>query len=173
MADVSIRPAAGEDLPQILALYAQARAFMRRTGNPDQWGEAYPPETLVRADIAAARSYLCLDGERPVGVFVFAPGPDPTYAKIQDGGWTLDKPYGVIHRVVSDGSVRRLTDRIYAFCKDRAPYLRGDTHRDNRIMQRAFERSGFERCGTIFLADESPRIAYEYIAPGLRSDVKK
>ena len=34
--------ATAADLPQILAIYAHARAFMAQHGNPNQWG-ASPP----------------------------------------------------------------------------------------------------------------------------------
>lgn len=39
--------------------------------------------------------------------------------------------------------------------------LRGDTHERNLPMRRAFERNGFERCGTIWVEDGTPRIAYQ------------
>ena len=40
--------------------------------------------------------------------------------------------------------------------------MRGDTHEDNLPMQRVLEKNGFQRCGTIFVEDGSPRIAYQY-----------
>ena len=43
--------------------------------------------------------------------------------------------------------------------------IRIDTHEGNLPMQRALEKSGFARCGTIFLKggaeDGDPRIAFE------------
>ena len=56
---MEIRKATMEDLPRILALYEQARAFMKANGNPDQWGDNYPEPELVRQDIAGGHSYVC------------------------------------------------------------------------------------------------------------------
>ena len=46
-----IRPASFTDLPQIMEIYAAARDFMRRSGNPGQWIDGYPQETVVRRDL--------------------------------------------------------------------------------------------------------------------------
>ena len=47
-----IRNASIEDLPRILNIYAYARDFMARNGNPNQWGKTNPPEAQLRLDIA-------------------------------------------------------------------------------------------------------------------------
>ena len=45
-------------LPRILEIYEKARVFMAESGNPDQWGTAYPPEEMIRQDIRkAAENY--------------------------------------------------------------------------------------------------------------------
>lgn len=44
-----------------------------------------------------------------------------------------------------------------------AAAVRLDTHADNVPMQRAAEVLGFQRCGTIWVEDGSPRIAYELL----------
>ena len=41
--------------------------------------------------------------------------------------------------------------------------LRADTHADNLTMQRCLEREGFVRCGTIYVEDGTPRVAFERI----------
>ncbi|MDR1765459.1 MAG: GNAT family N-acetyltransferase [Lachnospiraceae bacterium] len=55
-----IRKSAPADLPAILQLYEDARAFMRGAGNPTQWGDYFPPVDMVREDIASGRSYVCV-----------------------------------------------------------------------------------------------------------------
>ena len=66
---MKIRNARMEDLPEILKLYAEARAFMQKTGNASQWGMSYPPAQRVDADIREGKSYVCeADGEL-AGVF--------------------------------------------------------------------------------------------------------
>ena len=39
---MTIRPARPRDLPALLELFEAAKAFMARTGNPNQWAPAIP-----------------------------------------------------------------------------------------------------------------------------------
>ncbi len=160
MAD--IRPARAADLEAMLAVYASARAFMARTGNPRQWAGGHPRRELLEQDIAQGRSYV-MEGEDGAvhAVFFYAPGPDPTYNLIEDGAWPDDEPYGVIHRIAGDGQLKGVLAAAVAFCRERSPHLRMDTHHDNVVMQRALEKAGFARCGVIYLENGDPRIAYQ------------
>lgn len=156
-----IRPAAPADLEAMLDIYAAARAFMARTGNPRQWGDGYPRRELLEQDIAQGHSYV-IEGEDGAvhATFFFAPGPDPTYAVIEDGAWPTDRPYGVIHRIAGDGQVRGVLAQAVAFCRAGGVDLRIDTHRDNRVMQSALAKQGFQYCGIIHLGNGDPRLAY-------------
>lgn len=160
-----IRHAEERDLPAILAIYAYAREFMAENGNPTQWAGGFPPESLLRDDIAKRSLYVVTkeETERVCGVFFFAVGPDETYAQIEQGAWLSDGVYGTIHRVAGDGTVHGLLRQAVAYCEQYTPHLRIDTHEDNRIMQHAIERCGFWRCGIIHVSDGTPRIAYEKI----------
>lgn len=155
-----IRQATPQDLQAVLAIYAHARESMRASGNPTQWGDSYPPEDLVRADIRRGVSYVLTQGEIPCAVFAFLAGPDPTYANIEQGAWPDDAPYAVVHRVASDGRQKGVLRRCLAFCEARADHIRIDTHADNHIMQHLLESCGYRRCGIIYTDDGSPRIAY-------------
>ena len=160
-----IRKSTEADFERMMAIYERARRFMAAQGNPNQWGPTHwPPEALIHRDIAAGNSYVCVHEGRVVGTFYYIFGRDiePTYARIQDGAWLDDSPYGVVHRIASDGTAKG----VGAFCLDWAfgqcGHLRIDTHGDNRVMQRLLEKLGFARCGTIFVEeDDYPRIAYE------------
>ncbi len=158
-----IRKAVTEDLPVILDIYRHARQFMAENGNPGQWGAHYPPDSLVKNDIEQKQLYVLAEDSQIHGVFLFAPGPDPTYQIIEQGSWLSDAPYGVIHRVASDGTVHGFLRLAVRYCEQQTPHLRIDTHRDNLIMQRAIEKNGFSRRGIIFTDDGSPRIAYEKV----------
>ncbi|AKK11999.1 GNAT family N-acetyltransferase [Corynebacterium uterequi] len=156
-----ITPATLSDLPRMLDIYATARDFMARAGNPTQWAGGYPSEQLLRQDIAAGDSFLVRDDDGVVrATFMFHVGEDPTYTRI-DGAWPNDAPYGTIHRVASDGSVRGVVATIVEHCARQIPNLRADTHRDNAPMQRALAATGFELCGIITLPDGSERLAYQ------------
>ncbi len=138
---------------------------MAAHGNPNQWGPTgWPPETLIRTDIAAGKSFVCAENGRIVGVFFFAQGRDvePTYREISGGGWLDGSPYGVVHRLASDGSARGTGQFCIDWAYRRCGHLRMDTHGDNTVMQNLLQKCDFVRCGIIHvLEDDDPRIAYE------------
>ncbi|MFR1722972.1 N-acetyltransferase [Emergencia timonensis] len=158
---MKIRTATILDLERILEIYAYARTFMAQTGNPTQWGDGYPKKELLTKDIEQGQLYVMEEKNEIHGVFVFIIGADPTYEVIKDGAWPDNSPYGTIHRIAGDGQVKGLLQLCVAFCKTQIKILRIDTHHDNRIMQRAIEKNGFQRCGIIYTANGSPRIAYQ------------
>ena len=158
----SIRNAELTDLPRLEEIYAYARSFMARTGNPNQWGTKNPPTAQLAEDIRRKELYLLEDAVGIHGVFYFAMGEDPTYQTIYEGSWLSREPYGTIHRVASDGSGGVFVSAL-RFCKSRTDHIRIDTHHDNQVMQRLVEKHGFSRRGIIYISDGSPRIAYEYL----------
>ena len=160
-----IRKATPADLPAVEAVYALARTFMAKNGNPTQWGTTYPATELLEEDIRLGRLFVDTAEDRVCGVFMFTVGEDdPTYAYIEDGAWLDNSPYGVIHRIAADGTVPGVLGRALSFCRECCSHLRIDTHADNHIMQSRLAKQGFARCGTIYVEDGSPRIAYEWLA---------
>lgn len=159
---IKIRLAIEHDIPAVMDIYAYARQFMARTGNPGQWTDGYPSLEILREDLRQGNSYVCEDAAgKVVGTFCFRPGPEPNYRVIYDGRWLNDTPYGVIHRLASDGTQRGLADECIAWCAARCPELRADTHRDNAIVQHILRKNGFVRCGTILVENGTPRIAFQ------------
>ncbi len=157
-----IRPTVPGDLQDLRRIYAAARAFMKATGNPNQWGDIKPLEADLLSDMALGNGYLILQDGRPVGAFALIFGEDPTYGRIDDGAWLDDqKPYATIHRMGSDGTCHGVLKAAidYAFC--RIDNVRIDTHEDNRVMQHLVTKYGFRRCGIIYLKNGDPRIAYQ------------
>ena len=155
-----IRPAVWEDLPRLMEIYAAARDFMRRAGNPTQWGNTHPPREIVEEDIRRGVCRVAEDDRHIYAVFALIPGPDPTYSLI-DGSWLNDRPYAVMHRVATDGSRHGVMQEIVRYAGLFYDELRIDTHRDNIVMQRAVLRDGFQYCGIIYLANGDPRLAYQ------------
>lgn len=160
--EYQLRKAQMEDLPRIEEIYVYARAFMARTGNPNQWGNTTPVTSLLIDDIEKGDLYVLTQDNIIHGVFYFYIGIDPTYGVIEDGQWRSDTPYGTIHRIASDGSGGVLAAAV-AFGRQQINHLRIDTHEDNKIMQRAVAKFGFQRSGIIHLANGSPRIAYDLL----------
>ncbi len=103
-----IRHTTKEDLDTVMSIYAYAREFMAKTGNPNQWGPTnWPPRELIEKDIENKKSYVCIEDEEVIGVFFFISGyqVEPTYLDIE-GAWKGNDTYGVIHRIASNGRVK-------------------------------------------------------------------
>ena len=156
----TVRRAVRGDLPRVLSIYADARRRMRESGNPHQWGDRHPSDDMVKEDIAAGQCYLVMQNGKIAGVFYFAVGEDPTYREIFDGAWPDENPYGVIHRIAAAPGAHGVLAAATAFSLEQIGEVRIDTHSDNRIMQHALEKQGFAYCGTIYVADGTPRMAY-------------
>ena len=159
-----VRKAKKEDLPQIIQIYASARSYMARMGNPKQWGDGYPLPALLEEDVALGHLYVvCDEADKPHGVFAFPLGEEASYAVI-DGAWLNDHPYGTIHRLAGDGTMPGIFKTCLEFCLSVIPDIRADTHYDNLVMQRLLETNGFVRCGEVHLLkkEDNLRIAYQY-----------
>lgn len=163
---MEIRKTTPADFDRVMEIYARARAFMAAHGNPNQWGPTnWPPDALIREDIRTGKGHVCVDENGAViGTFFYDCGQDiePTYRDIQAGSWGSTEPYGVVHRIASDGSRKG----IGAFCIDWAfrqcGHLRIDTHGDNVVMQKLLTKLGFEKRGIIYVVEDNyPRFAYE------------
>ena len=98
---------------------------------------------------------------------------DPDYQVIQ-GAWLNDRPYWAVHRVANRGEVRGVASRCLLWCLERGGSVRIDTHPANRPMQRVLDKNGFTLCGTVWMEDGSPRLAYQREVPaGWRWDSGK
>ena len=165
------RGAVRADLAQIMQIYARARAAMREAGNPTQWGNSYPPQSLLEEDIDTNRLFVYVVNGHLEAVFYFFLGSDPTYAVIEDGAWLDDKlPYGTLHRIASAGTRKGVASDVLDWCAERCESLRVDTHADNKTIQHILEKKGFTRCGIIHVEDGSPRIAYQKLSPTVAQD---
>ena len=158
-----ITPAAKQDLPAILEIYRYAKNFMIQSGNPYQWPSGYPWESLLLQDIEKGQLYICKNDGGIYGVFAFIIGEDPTYLKIDNGAWLSDTLYGTIHRIAGNGTQKGIFAEAVSYCESKIPHLRIDTHDANHLMQHLILKHGFQKCGTIYVFDGTPRIAYEKV----------
>mgnify|MGYP002522207237 CR=1 FL=1 len=167
-----IREARPADVADIMQVMDAAKVIMRQSGNMHQWGEGYPSEAVITADMERSGGFVIEDSGRllpkerkkVVGYFAFLPSPEPTYAKIYDGEWIDDiQPYHVVHRIASYPDVHGIFSSIMEFCLSHDTNIRIDTHRDNKIMQHNILRHGFTYCGIIYLMTGDERLAYQKI----------
>ena len=157
----TVRNAQMTDFSRIEEIYAFARKYMAENGNPTQWGKTNPPRERLLKDIEEQKLYVVEDATGIHGVFFYTIGEDPTYRVIVDGHWTQDATYGTIHRIAGDGSGGILRTAVN-FAKNQCPYVRIDTHENNAVMHAGLRKLGFRRCGIIYIADGSERIAYDH-----------
>lgn len=158
-----VRLATIDDLNDMLRIYDAARKFMRDNGNMTQWVNGYPHKECLIEDIEIGQAYVYEEDGKVHGVFILQFGDDPTYGRIDDGAWLNDESYATIHRIASDGEVRGVFNKCVEYSKTRCENLRIDTHESNFIMQKLCENNGFKYCGVIYVADLTPRVAYQYV----------
>lgn len=156
-----IRKTEPEQLPYVLELYAKARTFMAEHGNPHQWGDSYPEQSLVEQDIRDGNSYVCMVEGRIAATFYYHLGEDEAYRRIEDGQWLDDKPYGVVHRITSDGQTKGAASFCLNWALEQCGNLKIDTHRDNTVMQNCLKKNGFAYCGIVHVEDGGERLAYQ------------
>jgi predicted GNAT family N-acyltransferase len=94
-------------------------------------------------------------------VFYFAREIDPTYVKIYDGEWLDDREYAVVHRIASAGTVKGVGSFCMQWAYEQFPNVKIDTHENNYVMQNMLKKNGFIHCGTIYLEDGQPRLAFQ------------
>lgn len=125
-----------------MQIYARARQTMADSGNPTQWGRNFPPQELIEEDIDTNRLFVYLHNGALEGAFAFILGPDPTYAKIEDGQWLNDTcltaPFTAWPRRAS-APVWHRTSSTGAWSTARV--CGADTHADNKIMRTFWRRT--------------------------------
>lgn len=158
---MQIRAAKLEELDDIMTIFDSARSFMRENGNHVQWIGGYPSAELIENDIKTEHLYVCEDGTELVAAFWWGKGPDATYALIEDGAWLNDEPYDVIHRLAVGQRGRGIGRYCLLWAQEKSDNIRVDTHISNVPMQKLLESMGYVACGTIHIADGTPRIGYQ------------
>ena len=155
-----VRKTAIFDLNEVCRIYADARDFMRESGNPNQWKDIHPAREIIERDIQAGLSYVCVCDGEIAAVFFFSTEREPTYGKI-DGAWVNDEPYGVVHRIARARNAAGAGAFCIGWCLEQCRNLRIDTHRDNVPMRRLLDKMGFSYCGFIWLENGEERLAFQ------------
>ena len=158
---MEIRQTKLEELDQVMAIYTKARQFMAEHGNPSQWGTTKPARAQIASDIEQGKSYVCVENGEIAAVCFYSEGIDKTYVKIYEGQWLNDKPYGVVHRIASAGTVKGAGSFCLNWAFAQCGNLKIDTHRDNVVMQNTLKKNGFQYCGIIYLEDGDERLAFQ------------
>ena len=158
-----IEKATSKHIGPILTVIGHAREIMRETGNATQWTNGYPSREIIARDIASGNGFVCVENDAIAGYFYFKYGEntDPTYDVIENGKWLNDKPYGVIHRLAAGKKAKGIAKAAFDFAFSKIENVRVDTHRDNLPMKNFLAKAGFFYCGVIYVADGTPRDAFQ------------
>lgn len=158
----TVRQGTTTDLDAIMSMVDHSRHIMRDNGNMVQWVNGYPSREVVQKDLEEGVCYVIEEDGRLVGTFAFIVGEDPTYQRIDHGSWIRnDEPYGTMHRLACAPGVNGVARCAFDWAVDQIGSVRADTHHDNGIMTHILTRYGFEYRGVIYVADGTPRDAYQ------------
>ena len=160
---MEIRKTKPEELNILIRMYENARIFMASHGKPLQWGNTYPEPQILMDDISSGNSYVCVEHDKIIATFYYKEGIDDTYVRIYEGQWLNEAPYGVVHRITSDGTIRGAASFCLNWAFNKCGNLKIDTHRDNIVMQHLLDKNGFKYCGVVYLENGSERIAYQKV----------
>ncbi|MGI6315161.1 MAG: GNAT family N-acetyltransferase [Christensenellales bacterium] len=163
---MGLRKTKEEDVSSVLDLYREAREFMAEQGLR-QWTEGYPGRDSLEKDRERGYSWVLEEEGAILGTAAYFIGEEPTYHSIE-GAWGGIGRTAVVHRLAVAKAARKrqiatriLTELINKARTAGADWFRADTHRDNRPMRGLLEKLGFTMRGIIYVADGTPRVAYD------------
>ena len=157
---LSYRPAAAEDIPDIMQIVDDARESLKRFG-VDQWQGPYPEKDVFEADIGREECFIVSHGEETAGFFTLSVKEEEDYSNITDGKWSSDLPYCVLHRSAVSAKYRGsgISEFLMKCVKQQCALfkrqvIRVDTHRKNKAMLKLLRDSGFSYRGNLIISSE-------------------
>lgn len=144
--NLTIRQATLDDLQFVDPIFDQARRYMAAQGNAGQWVEGRPNAETVRPNVLAGEAFVVLSQEQIVGFFVLS-NDEPAYLQIADN-WSSKDPYVVIHRFAALAGYK-VGSFVMQYLQDNYPYIRLDTHRNNKTMQHLMKKFNFTYVGDV------------------------
>ena len=152
-------------MPEIMRILGEARLAQRAMGFM-QWGDGYPPESAVVADIESGHGYLLKDDDDVSAGYVAISYSDREYDRL-DHIWIEKGDYGVAHRIAIADSHRGkgVATRLFDLFEQEIAatgrrIVRIDTGVENRPMQHILDKRGYRSLGVhTFVWGE--RLAYE------------
>lgn len=162
---LQIRDANESDLPRIDEIFEMCRKFMAENGNPTQWTQGFPNSSQVAPEIAKRRAFVVFNDSNPdkvLGVFTLG-SYEPAYDKLE-GTWSSNDAYVVVHRLAGEQG-HGIGKFVFKHVMDKYPYIRIDTHKNNKPMLGLMDKLGFKYCGTVQYVrpgGDGERVAYDY-----------
>ncbi len=169
-----IRLVKSEEIAAVMDIIEYAKIILKEQS--EQWQHGYPNEQVLLDDISKKRLYGAYSPDGILaGVAAVIVGLDTDYVVIEQGEWlspTAETDV-VVHRVATNKDFfgNGVAKSLFLFAIDYAKSigatsLKGDTHKNNKPMQRVFDSVGMSYRGVIHIADEksdNARVAYEIL----------
>lgn len=168
-----IRHAQLSDLDEIWQLRNETSSLLK-SRQIDQWQHNLPDKQTFIKDINQGEFFVYEIDNKVVGMIAVKEGIEPTYNKIFEGNWSLDKPYMTIHRLAVNPLYlgKKISFELMEFAHQIARdkninYLRIDTHENNLYAQRLFTNLKYQLKGYILLdkvhIGDRKRLAYDLV----------
>ena len=149
------------DLNQIWILRLETTELLKQRGI-DQWQYTDPSLETFKNDILKGEFYVAKDeNSNIVGMMSVKSGIEHTYDTIFDGKWRVDAPYLTIHRLAVKRALlgTKTALELMKYADELAivlhtPYIRIDTHENNKYAIKLFESCGYVYCGWINLVQK-------------------
>ena len=166
---MEIRKTKPEELNILIRMYENARIFMASHGNPLTMGEHLSCTTDPDGRYSSGNSYVCVEHDKIIATFYYKEGIDDTYVRIYEGQWLNEAPYGVVHRITSDGTIRGAASFCLNWAFNKCGNLKIDTHRDNIVMQHLLDKNGLNIVELSILKTEVKELpTRKYKMPGAK-----
>ncbi len=166
---MQIRPAAENEIDQILRITAACNLFMRSKGI-NQWTENYPSRMAFETDVSHNELFVLVNNSIIIGCIVVSERIDEVYKPVK---WlTPTTKHKYIHRLAIHPTHQRKghAHQLMNFAEDLAKKhqctsIRLDTFSRNKGNQKFYESRGYHRLGEIFFPEQSehPFYCFEYI----------
>ena len=167
---MEIRMAYPNEIKRIMEIIQDAKESLAQR-QVDQWQDGYPNQETFLADVGRGESWVLEEGGQVAATACLGLGREPTYDTIYQGAWGTEAPeYAFLHRIAVSGACKGKGAPSWFFrelerqARERGvAAIRGDTHRDNKPMQRVMAKAGLALRGVIHVEDGSERLAYEKV----------
>jgi len=165
----NFRKSKKEDLDRIMEIINNGKKFLKEQG-VDQWQGGFPNSDLILDDMEKGYSYVLEEDGGIVGTAALCFDGESGYDKIHEGEWLSNNEFLVLHRVAVDYEKKGsgLSAKIFKAAEDIAlergvHSIKIDTHEENKPMQRAVLKNGYQYCGIIYYHMDvvEKRLAYE------------
>ena len=161
-----IRKCQTEEIDAVGAFYdAVVKQLCENVNYPKWTYKVYPSVDFVRAMTVKGEQYVCFDGDKIVGAFVFNDDPQGAYENVTWGANLQRGEYGVCHAVAIETTLqgKGLGRQIVEFCMQRAKELNYKAIRLDVVPTNLPARRLYEKCGFTYVGDADLERGYEEI----------